>query len=242
MESGSTHFSIREVEFDDLLRRPGVIRRKHIADVRQPIVTAADAAASRRTYRQRQNQLRRTVWDVPERVGSPEAIPVVIPGEIMVRLPVLGMREAGHYRHNDDVKAEILDRVSHTIASLEPPVVMIAHSLGSVVALDALHTRDIRVELLVSVGSPLGVPHFWAKPWQAEQTFPFDRLGGWLNVVNVRDPVVWGRGAQQRFPQTMDIFIEAGSGLMGQGNFHDAATYVGSATVGRAVSLALQRR
>ena len=93
------------------------------------------------------------------------------------------------------------------------------------VALDALHVRDIKVKLLVSFGSPLGQRDFWGKLWQDPATFPYDRLGSWLNIVNLNDPVTWKRGASHRFPQALDTYISAGDGLMGPMNYHDAATY-----------------
>jgi len=225
------------VGFDDLIDRSGAIRRRRATDRHEPIV-GGDRSTARKRYQRRQSSLRRAVWDSPDRVGSPAQIPVLIPGEVMVRLPILGMRQAGHYRHDDHLRAEVLDRVAEQIDQIDGRVVLLAHSLGSVVALDALHVRGVSADLLVSFGSPLGVKDFWGKSWQDPATFPYDRLGGWLNVVNVKDPVVWGRGVNERFPQALDAFIRAGAGLTGPRNFHDAATYTGAELTARAVAVA----
>ncbi len=236
---GAVEITSVEVGFDDLIDRPGAIRRRRSDHLHEPFL-GEDRSDSRLRYQRRQGALRRAIWDSPDRVGSPSTVlPVFIPGELMVRLPVLGMRQAGHYRHNDDLRATVLDRVADRIEEIDGPVVLLAHSLGSVVALDALHTRGVSVELLVSFGSPLGVRDFWGKRWQDPATFPYDRLGGWLNVVNVKDPVVWGRGASERFPQAIDAFISAGQGLTGKLNFHDAATYTGAELTSRAVAAAI---
>lgn len=236
---GPTDFTVEEVDFADLLGQSGVIRRRHVEGLYEPHESDGDRAAQQSAYRGRQRDLRAFLWDSPDRVAGPDgAPPVFIPGEIMVRLPILGMREAGHYRHDGDVKAAIVERVAQCVTAAQGPVVLLAHSLGSVVAMDALHMRDISVDLLLTIGSPLGVPDFWAKQWQHSDTFPYDRVGGWVNVVNRPDPVVWGRGARERFPEALDVFVDVGGGLIGNGNFHDAATYASTQVVGSAVAYA----
>ncbi len=235
--SPQLHVGSLEVGFDDLIGRSGAIRRRPAAHRHEPVLGDSRSEARAR-YQRRQGRLRKAIWDSPDRVASARPIPVLIPGEVMVRLPVLGMRQAGHYRHDDHVRADVLDRVAEAINQVDGPVILLAHSLGSVVALDALHVRGVSVELLVSFGSPLGVKDFWGKTWQDPATFPYDRLGGWLNVVNVKDPIVWGRGVNERFPQAIDAFISAGRGLTGPLNFHDAATYTGAEITARAVAAA----
>lgn len=232
-------YELWEIDFDDLVDRPGVIRRGS-TQVAAGIAESDQAATAEVSYRHRMRELRREVWGSPDRVESPKIIPpTILPGEVMVRLPMLGMRQAGHYRHNEAVQSAVIDRVSEAIAGLEPPTVVIAHSLGSVVALDTVHLRDVHTALLVSIGSPLGVKDFWGASWQLPGRFPFDRVGAWLNVVNVKDPVALGRGVGPRFPQALDVYISGGEGLMGPRNFHDAATYTASDVIGRAVAAAL---
>ncbi len=238
---GISEVSCVEVEFDDLIDRWGVIRRRPAPYLHTPVVderlSAVQQQEARQRYQRRQVALRRVVWDSPDRVQPPEKKPpTFIPGEVMVRLPFLSMRQAGHYRHDDNLRSAVLDRVAEQVDAIAGPVILLAHSLGSVVALDALHVRDINVDLLVSCGSPLGVHDFWGKAWQDPATFPYDRLGGWLNIVNVNDPVTWKRGVNDRFPQALDTYISAGRGLTGPMNFHDPATYTSAETLARAVA------
>lgn len=235
----ASDFSYLEIGFDDLLDRPGVIRRRLAEDLHVPIINSVGRSELRHDYQRRQIELRKVIWGSPDRVEPPtQKPPTVIPGEVMVRLPFLDMRQAGHYRHDDKLRAEVLDRVSERIGGISGPVVLLAHSLGSVVALDALHVRNMSVRLLISFGSPLGVRDFWGKSWQDPATFPYDRLGSWLNIVNVNDPVTWKRGANDRFPQALDTYISAGTGLVGPMNFHDASTYTSAETLARAVAAA----
>lgn len=226
-----------EVSFDDLINRSGVIRRRRAGDRHVPVINQEQRSDSRQRYQQRQRALLKVVQGCSDRVEAPRrTTPTVIPGEVMVRLPILGMREAGHYRHDEALRADVIDRVAEQIVAIDGPVILLGHSLGSVVALDALHVRDINVELLVSLGSPLGVKDFWGKSWQDPVTFPYDRLGGWLNIVNVNDLVTWKRGVTERFPQAIDAYISAGKGLLGPLNFHDAATYTSSETLATAIA------
>lgn len=235
----NSHYDLWELDFDDLVSRAGVIRRR-ATPVAAGIDELAHAVQAEPGYRARMRALRKDVWPSPDRVEPPRRVPPpVLPGEVMVRLPMLSMRQAGHYRHNENVQSAVLERVSSVIADMPGPVIVIAHSLGSVVALDALHLYEVDVDLLVSVGSPLGTKDFWGASWQQPNRFPYDRIGAWLNVVNVRDPVPWARGVSPRFRQALDVYISAGKGLMGERNFHDAATYTGSDVLGRAVAAAL---
>ena len=237
--SGTSDIDCVEIGFDDLIDRSGVIRRRPAEDRHIPVVTTRERSMLRQRYQRRQIALRKVVWDSPDRVEPPtRKPPTLIPGEVMVRLPFLGMRQAGHYRHDDNLRAEVLDRIAEQLNAIDGPIVLLAHSLGSVVALDALHVRDIHVQLLVSFGSPLGVRDFWGKAWQDPATFPYDRLGSWLNIVNVNDPVTWKRGASDRFPQALDTYISAGNGIAGPMNYHDAATYTSAEILARAVDAA----
>lgn len=114
------------------------------------------------------------------------------------------------------------------------PVVLLAHSLGSVVAVDALFASGVPVDLLVTIGSPLGIDRVWGCRWVGRD-LPSQQVGAWLNVVNTRDVIPWGRGAEPRFPSAVDAFITAGSMLPGAGSAHDPATYTAARVVGGAV-------
>lgn len=69
------------------------------------------------------------------------------------------------------------------------PVVIVAHSLGTVVAYWTLKElkRDISVPLLVTLGSPLGIPSIKSEIPRPLDTPPAVRH--WLNAADVRDPI-----------------------------------------------------
>jgi len=77
-----------------------------------------------------------------------------------------------------------------TIADLDEPFVVVAHSLGTIIAYDVLRedaSRRLQVPLLVTVGSPLGVREI-----QDVVTAPLEVpacVGAWLNASDARDVV-----------------------------------------------------
>lgn len=69
-------------------------------------------------------------------------------------------------------------------------VAVLAHSMGSVIAYDAiLHRPDCPVDLLITMGSPLGLSAVQQDLWgDAHPPFPAN-LRRWLNVFDGLDPV-----------------------------------------------------
>lgn len=231
-DAGIDHARHSTLRYDELLRcRQLIIRATRELE---PIDGADDRddcerTAAQRDFMARREELADVVASAPDCVPPPRVSPPpLVLGEAMVRLPVLNMRQAGHYRHNAGARDAVLDRLAEELISAGEDVVVVAHSLGSVIALDALHARDVRVGLLVTIGSPLGLGRFWCERWAGEEKFPHHRIGAWLNVVNLRDPVPWQRGVARRFPAAVDAFIDVGAGLAGLGGVHDPAVYTGS--------------
>lgn len=82
----------------------------------------------------------------------------------------------------------IRDRVIEAIGS--GPAVVVAHSLGTVVAVEALHETAAQVPLLVTCGSPLAMrtvvlPRLRPTPLTTPPT-----VARWLNVWDKDDPIV----------------------------------------------------
>ncbi|MFD5861489.1 hypothetical protein [Streptomyces chartreusis] len=100
-------------------------------------------------------------------------------------------KEVAAYLRGPDNTARVSarQRVIEALEQLRPEVV-VAHSLGSVVAYEALWSRpDIGVKLLVTLGSPLAMPHAVYDrllPSPAEQ--PAGRPPGVGRWVNLADP------------------------------------------------------
>ncbi len=94
----------------------------------------------------------------------------------------------------DDARTR--DRVLTTVMDALPPsgrLILVSHSLGTVVAMDLL-TRmpaELEVELFVTAGSPLGLDAVHSKLLSGGPTRP-DRAGHWLNVWYPGDPISIG--------------------------------------------------
>lgn len=230
----------REIRYDDLVAVKG---RFSDLDLTPPELLGAAHSpwGSRADYARRQGQIRGLVRGDSNTVPKPKrGIPAFLPGDALVRLPALSMRDAGHYRYNPAVRNAVLNRVGNEITDLKTEfgdrkVLLLAHSFGSVVALDLLHSSPIDLSMLVTFGSPLGVSNYWNPHWQGDGKFPYGRLGGWLNMINLRDPISWQRGVSSRFPQAVDAYVRIGDRLSGQGGFHDPGTYLASSVVTDAI-------
>lgn len=69
------------------------------------------------------------------------------------------VREVARYLHADDLRVASRATVATTIRTHQPSVVL-AHSLGSVVTYETLwHNQDLELDLLITLGSPLALPH-----------------------------------------------------------------------------------
>lgn len=82
----------------------------------------------------------------------------------------------------------IRDFVRTIVERAEPPVVLLAHSLGGVVCLDLLASTDLPVALLVTVGTPAPLFYELDALWALR---PGEQLPGsfptWLNIYDQRD-------------------------------------------------------
>ncbi|MEU6091875.1 alpha/beta fold hydrolase [Streptomyces sp. NPDC047085] len=94
----------------------------------------------------------------------------------------------------DDGRVTTLDeRIRERVASeLDPdrPLVVIGHSLGSVVALETLAAYPGRAELFVTIGAPIAMNAFiWPRLRPQPPAVP-DRVTEWLDAWDGDDPVV----------------------------------------------------
>lgn len=115
-------------------------------------------------------------------------------------------------------------------------IVIVAHSLGSIVMLDLL-TRlpeGLQVDLLLTIGSPIGIGVFRRHLAQLARPgdFPAERVGVWVNAYDPDDIVTAGRGAAQHFPAALDAPITTGLS-------HEISAYMAQPVVAAAVATAI---
>lgn len=104
--------------------------------------------------------------------------------------------ELSGYFSNSQVRETVTKGLSEAIARLDPQI-LIAHSLGSVVAYETLWAHpDCRVDMFLTLGSPLAMPDL-VYDRLAEHPGPRGRPPGvrrWINVADYGDITAIPRG------------------------------------------------
>ena len=144
-----------------------------------------------------------------ERAAAAEAAleRVPLPWWVKRRILKAFVRDAHHYLFNAAhsprpgtryrVRSEIRARVVRALAQAPDhgPHVVVAHSLGSVIAYDVLkRVHDVPpVDALLTLGSPLGIDEVQDRlrpEWSRRDGFPYERVrSGWVNVYDPLDVI-----------------------------------------------------
>jgi hypothetical protein len=108
------------------------------------------------------------------------------------------------YLRDGAIREEVRGYFRDALAGRDEPTILIAHSLGSVVAYDVLRAVPaLFVPGLVTLGSPLSIGHFrrsLAREGEDGDRLPVPAvLDRWVNVFSELDPLVLGSGIQQYF-------------------------------------------
>lgn len=159
-------------------------------------------------------------WGMPLAAETVPAVMKVIP-------------QARRYLEDDATRANTLHRVLAALPE-SGPIVLLAHSLGTVIAADLLTRLPAAIEVVgvITVGSPAGLlaVHRGSDRLGSLRE-PQPQVAWWLNVWGGADPVTGMRGISHRFPWVLDIVLP--------GVRHPMENYLGSATVAYAVGRAL---
>ena len=228
---------------------------------RTPAMPVEASTVDRERYVDRQRALADAIESVGEAVPRgtswpsvfphPARLPDRLPLPQVLRTPLFGIDQVGRYLDDEARRAAIIERVRAALTAARPPVVVLAHSLGSVVMADMLGDLPRDIELLVTLGSPLG--HEAVSSAVTAGPFPYGRVGGWVNVIHLLDPVPFGRGLSDRQPAALDTYLPvlAGSpsrlaalpwlvnGIARAATAHLDTTYLSSETVRAAVQIGL---
>ena len=152
-------------------------------------------------------------------------------------------REVARYLAADDApaRARARDHVAATIADRRARVV-IAHSLGTVVAYEALHAHPgLQIDLLVTLGSPLALPgavfdRLHPPPRSGTGQRPAN-VSRWVNISDHGDPIAILRPFTKWFP-SVDLDLTESTGLF---DFHRAARYLACASLAATLQPVLKR-
>lgn len=146
-------------------------------------------------------------------------------------------KEAKHYMKNATVREKVLHRVLESLPQ-QGSIVLVGHSLGSVIAADVLTRIPDKLEIagMVTVGSPLAQGNFDLGKLETDLKEPPATLQWWVNFWSRTDPVTALRGAASAIPWLLDIRVPT---VISPVHGHYAAEYLEEPLVGKAVGYAL---
>jgi hypothetical protein len=156
------------------------------------------------------------------------------PADVLARIMTAVLGDVYAYLTRPPVRRQVRDVVAAAIAEHRPTIVL-AHSLGSVVAYEVLHALGTPVDLLVTLGSPLGLG---GSVFTGLDPAPIDGAGArppgvgrWVNIADPGDLVAVPRRLGDRFP--VDRHDEAYLGVV---DFHTMGGYLACGLTAAAVA------
>lgn len=144
--------------------------------------------------------------------------------------------QAKNYLEDENIRAHVLRRVLNSMPHAGN-IVLVGHSLGSVVAADVLRRlpNELRVVGMVTIGSPLASSRFGERGLAEGLDEAPANLDWWVNYWNVLDPVSGHRGLSSRFPWVLDRKISSSVST----KVHSAATYLANPVIVEAIGYGL---
>jgi hypothetical protein len=176
-----------------------------------------DEALARRQFERRQaeigRQLRRTRGVQPfgfHRIAD-GAIDFVFAAGVKFT-PYADVPQVRRYIEQEPLRGAI---IRYILDQLPPDgeIVLVAHSLGSLVAIDLLNCLppDLRIRRFVTIGSPAGSPALHRGGDRLIRKFPYAHVADWTNIFSVRDAVTRGRGLASLFSPAQDFAVDIGA-------------------------------
>lgn len=134
------------------------------------------------------------------------------------------------YQSDDDLANAVHDRIREALA--DRPYIMVGHSLGSVVAYEALCTiPDHGITTLVTIGSPLGLRSLRERLRPAaRRPGPPPGVETWVNIYDSRDPVALAGPLQPYWSAVVDRVVDNGN------EPHAATRYLGKLATGATIA------
>lgn len=205
---------------------------QQVPEVTVPGLTNEAAKRQRREYESRAGA-------VEYRLGRYDRGGGTIVGDAIVAAAIAlpTFQQARKYLRDNQVRAQVLNRIISFLPDAGE-IVIVAHSLGSVIAADLL-TRlpaGIRVSSLITIGSPLAHGAFGLDKLRENLEDPPTNLGWWVNFWNTPDLVAAHRGVSSAFPWVVDFRIATKSVFP---QAHAAAEYFSNEAVAAAIGFAL---
>lgn len=137
----------------------------------------------------------------------------------------LFLSDAYAYFFNEQLRAEIRNRLRSRLDAAPKPILLIAHSLGSIIAYDVLHEHDfagLKVAAFITFGSQLGVGAVRDRVRRPLEV-PASVQAGWHNYLDAYDLLSMRKQLKQFY---QPYVIEDEWADNPSPNNHDAAGYL----------------
>lgn len=217
-----------------------LLKGEGLEDVKMPPVTyrVKDDRIPRSDFERRQARVQRFL-QLEDGVRSfgfhllPDPVWVTAPEFVVDHVSLANLSQVRRYVREEKVRANVLTRVLDYIPT-HGDVMLIAHSLGSVVAIDLLDhlATDLHVRRFITIGSPAAIRAVHEGRERLLKKFPYGRVDDWSNFLNTRDVVTGGRGLASTFPGAQDFTLTNVSG-------HGADLYLSDPAVAKLIAHSL---
>lgn len=140
------------------------------------------------------------------------------------------LKQVKRYMTDEHVRGAILSKILDELPT-SGDILLIGHSLGSVVAIDLLDNLHpgLHVKRFVTIGSPAGSPALHEGSERILKRFPYARVDDWSNFLSFFDPVTAGRGLTGIFNGAQDFAIPHAAK-------HSSRLYLRNSAVARLIS------
>lgn len=147
------------------------------------------------------------------------------------------LRQVPRYFADSEIRDTARRRVLDLIG--EDTRLVIGHSLGSVVAYEALHDHTGRPVTFITIGSPLGMRTLIHERLEPRPPGIPDSVTAWWNFADEDDLVAAVLDLNPAFPNERGLTIATNSDLDNEATPHGAVPYLTKKSVGAAVITAL---
>ncbi|MBF4570483.1 hypothetical protein ITJ57_17085 [Plantibacter sp. VKM Ac-2880] len=212
-------------------------------DEKEPLPGVKVKQPPREAAKQNRRDFERRVGAVEFRLGRHDrghvtpSIEGLVDAAVGVSLVLPLLEQARKYISDLQIRAHILNRILAQLPE-SGPIVIVGHSLGSVIAADLLRRLPQGVEVTgtVTIGSPLAHGGFDVDKLRTSMAEPPTNLAWWVNFWNFGDPVAAHRGVSSVFPWLIDLRINTKQlGIPA----HAAVAYLADLVVAESIGFAL---
>jgi len=146
-------------------------------------------------------------------------------------LPIFDLPMVKQYVNDDGCRAAILSFLRDQLPT-RGEIILIGHSLGSVIAIDLLDQLppEVRVRRFITIGSPANCAELYGKRKHLLNKVPYELVDDWSNFFSYGDPVPMGRGLAAIFPGAQDFAVSLGRGV------HGAKRYLAQPSIARLIA------